>query len=125
MISVDHSSPTHQVQTGILLRELGFPVHRVGYKQICIAVPCYAQDSTQSIIKEIYPYIARICCYSNWCAVEHAIRCAIHDAWRDRDPVIWEKHFPNCKKPPIQQTIHRHIGRVLAIKSPLPFPGGV
>ena len=100
MISVDHSSPTHQVQTGILLRELGFPVHRVGYKQICIAVPCYAQDSTQSIIKEIYPYIARICGYSNWCAVEHAIRCAIHDAWRDRDPVIWEKHFPNCKKPP-------------------------
>lgn len=100
MSPVDCSSPSHRAQAGDLLRELGFAAHRVGYQQLCIAIPCYAQDATQSLVKEIYPCIAKRFGYTNWCAVEHAIRCSIHDAWQARDPAVWAARFPNCRRPP-------------------------
>ena len=97
---IDQSHPVQQAQIGSVLNELGFPPHRVGYKQICIAVPCYAQDFTQSLIKEIYPYIARVLGYTDWRPVEHAIRCSIHDAWNARESSSWDILFPNCKRAP-------------------------
>lgn len=100
IIPIDQFSRAWREQTGSMLHELGFPAHRIGYKQLCIAIPRYAQDSTQSIIKELYPYIAVIFGYTGWCAVEHAMRCAIHDAWFNCDPDIWEEYFPNSRKPP-------------------------
>lgn len=100
IIPIDQPFPTWQIQTGSMLRGLGFSAHRIGYKQLCIAIPYFAQDYTQSLVKKLYPYIARIFGYSDWHAVEHAIRCAVHDAWLNGDPTIWAEYFPNCRKPP-------------------------
>lgn len=83
-----------------LLHTLNVPVHRNGYRHLCIAIPCYAQDNSQWITKELYPYVARHSGSSNAIAVEHAIRTAIFDAWTRRDPEVWKRYFPHCDKAP-------------------------
>ena len=97
---IDHASPALQAQVRNVLLELGFGAHRIGYKQLCVAIPCFAQDSSQSLIKEIYPQIAKTFRCSDWSAVEHAVRCVIHDAWEERDPDVWNDYFPCSQKPP-------------------------
>ncbi len=89
-----------QADTIQMLRELRIGIHRLGYRQLFIAIPCYAMDDMQSLSKELYPYIAEYFGYSDWHPVEHAIRVAIVDAWEHRDPIVWEYYFPGSKKPP-------------------------
>lgn len=86
--------------TILMLHELRIRIHRVGYKQLTIAVPRFALDDTQSLTKELYPYVATYFGYPDWRSVERSIRFAILDAWEHRDPDVWEKYFPNQKKPP-------------------------
>lgn len=86
--------------TGRILRELRFGVHRRGYKQLLLLVPCYALDNEQSMSKELYPYAADYFGYAAWQPVEHAVRVAILDAWEQRDPALWEQYFPGLRKPP-------------------------
>lgn len=86
--------------THIILQELRFGVHRLGYKELLVLIPCYAQDSDQSLTKELYPYTAEYFGYVTWKPVEHAVRVAIRDAWERRKPGVWEKYFPGVKKVP-------------------------
>lgn len=86
--------------TAEMLHELGLSIHRLGYKQLCVAIPCFAINDEQSLTKELYPYIAKQFGYEDWHAVEHAMRFVILSAWENRDPDVWEKYFPNAKKPP-------------------------
>lgn len=86
--------------TAQMLHELQITIRRLGYKQLTIAIPCFALDDRQSLTKELYPYVANYFGYSNWCPVEHAIREIILDAWERRDPEVWEKYFYGMKKPP-------------------------
>ena len=86
--------------TRVILHELGVPVHRNGYRQLGVAIPCFALDDTQSLSKELYPYVAARFGHTDWRCVEHAIRLVILDAWDRRDPEVWEQYFPNCRKPP-------------------------
>lgn len=83
-----------------MLHELNIPIHRLGYKQLHLAIPRYAQDDTQSFTKELYPYVAAHWGHSNWQTVEHTIRMAILYAWEHRDPQVWEQYFPNSTRPP-------------------------
>jgi len=83
-----------------LLYELRLGIHKNGFKQLTIAIPCFYFDTTQSLTKELYPFIADYLGYHNWYPVERSIRFVILDAWEHRDPTIWEKYFPNKKKPP-------------------------
>ena len=76
-------------RTGRMLLELGVGVHRMGYGQLCLAVPRYAEDLTQCLTKDTYPYVARQLGCTDGRAVEHAIRMAILDAWDRRDPAVW------------------------------------
>lgn len=92
--------PALQKQAADMLHELGFPIHRLGYKQLCIAIPRFAMDDTQSLTKDLYPYLATYFAYSDWRAAESAIRDVIVAVWADRDPAVWGKYFPNLKKPP-------------------------
>lgn len=92
-------STANDVMICILL-ELGIPVHRVGYKQLCIAIPAYAEDDAQTLSKELFPYVASQLGYCDWRAVEHSIRDSIVYAWKRRDPAVWAKYFPNCRKAP-------------------------
>ena len=86
--------------TANMLHELQISIRRLGYKQLTIAVPCYALDDRQSLSKELYPYVANYFGYDDWHPVEHTIRVAILDAWERRNPEVWEKYFPGIKKPP-------------------------
>ena len=74
--------------------------HRIGYKQLCAAIPCYARDDTQSLTKELYPSIARRFGYPNCGPVEHAIRLAILDGWERGRREVWEGYFPCALRPP-------------------------
>lgn len=83
-----------------MLHDLHIGIHRLGYKQLTIAIPCYAIDDCQSLTKEVYPYVAQYFGYADWHPIERAIRSAILDAWEDRVPVVWEQYFPGTKKAP-------------------------
>lgn len=83
-----------------MLHHLRISIHRLGYKCLSIAIPCYATDDTQSLSKETYPYVARRLGYMDWRGVERAIRTVILDAWVQRDLGVWEEYFPNQKKVP-------------------------
>lgn len=93
-------APTPQNLTIMMLHELGVPAHRIGYKQLCAAIPCYARDDTQSLTKELYPSIARRFGYPNCGPVEHAIRLAILDGWERGRREVWEGYFPCALRPP-------------------------
>ena len=64
-----------------ILHELRINISRQGYKCLTIAVPCYAIDDTQSLSKELYPYIAKYLGHIDWHTVERATRTAILDTW--------------------------------------------
>lgn len=83
-----------------MLQELGVPVHRVGYKLLCEAIPRYAADDWQAITKELYPSLAKCFGLASGAAAERPIRCAISAAWEIRDPVVWDQYFPRQEKVP-------------------------
>lgn len=89
-----------QAQAAGMLHELGFPSHRLGYKQLCIAIPRFSANDTQCLTKELYPYLAKRYSYPDWRAAESAIRDVIVGVWAERDPAVWDKYFPNLKKAP-------------------------
>lgn len=83
-----------------LLHELEFPVHRLGYSHLIIAITRYAKGDMPSLTKDLYPYVARRLGYHDWHAVERTIRYSIKNAWANGDPQIWSFYFPRCKKAP-------------------------
>lgn len=83
-----------------MLHELGISIHRLGYKYLTVAVPCYSLDDSQSLTKEVYPYVANHFGCTDWHSVERSIRTVILTAWDHRDPEIWNQHFPNQSKAP-------------------------
>lgn len=75
------------------LHLLNVPTHLDGYRQLCLALPMFAQNPQQLLTKELYPAVARLCGCPDGRAVEHSIRKAIHAAWRQKDNAIWRKYF--------------------------------
>lgn len=82
------------------LRELGIPVHRMGYKVLCEAIPRYAVNDRQMLSKELYPALAETFGFTNGCAVERSVRSSIASAWGHRDPAVWDSYFPNSHRAP-------------------------
>ena len=82
------------------LRRLNIPVHLSGYRQLCVAIPKFSQDISQSMCCELYPAVAKELGYMDWRAVEFAIRRTILAAWERRDPDVWEEYFPGAAKAP-------------------------
>lgn len=89
-----------QALVGKQLQELGIPIHRHGYKQLCIAIPYYAEHSTRSITKDLYPYVAEQFGYVDCRAVERSMRYAICSAWKRRAGSDWDCLFPALQKSP-------------------------
>ena len=104
----------------LILLELGIPLHRVGYKQLCIAIPAFAANDTQTLSKELYPLVAAKLGYGDWRAVEHSIRDAIVYAWKRRDPAAWAKYFPSRRKPPSNKLFIATVATHIQQKNPLP-----
>ena len=90
---------TQQEQARNILLELGFPVHRSGYRRLRVAIPCFAQNPEQSLTKELYPRIAKqVGCTTN--DVESSIRRSILCAWEHGNQDAWKEYFPRCRKAP-------------------------
>lgn len=75
------------------LHQLNIPSHLDGYRQLCIALPLFAQNPNQFLTKELYPAVAKHCGCKDSRAVEHSVRKAIHAAWMLRDNALWRKYF--------------------------------
>lgn len=109
---------TQQEQVMQMLHELGFPAHRLGYKQLSVAILRYAIDDTQSLTKDLYPYIANQLHSPDWHAVESSIRNAILTSWKARDPAVWERYFPNLSRVPSNKYFIATLAEYLQYKIP-------
>lgn len=76
------------------LHIMNFPTHRIGYRQLCDAIPLYYQDRDQCLDTVLYAEIARTH-GGNVKSVEKAMREVIKQAWEKHDPIVWGKYFQN------------------------------
>lgn len=72
---------------------LGLRMNLAGYRCLVTAIRLLREDPGQSLTKELYPNVAKICGGTS-SRVERAIRCTIHDAWINRDEKVWMAYFP-------------------------------
>ena len=83
-----------------MLRELGIPVHRKGFRQLVVAIYLFQQDEEQSMTKELYPGVAKIIGGTDWRIVERDTRTAIFYAWENRNEEVWNFYFPGLNRSP-------------------------
>jgi len=96
------NTATTEEKTKQILQELGFPLHKSGYRKLCIGLPLFKEDPEQSLLKELYPRIAKqMLCSAG--AVEASIRRVILLAWETGDRAVWERYFPGLHKAPSNQ----------------------
>lgn len=100
MITAEDKEKARREETIALLHLLGIGIHRLGYQYLRIAAVPFAANDTQSLSKELYPYVAAQTGCADWRSVERAIRAVILDAWEERNEAVWEQYFPNQKKAP-------------------------
>ncbi len=93
------NTPDLHAQAAFLMHTLSIPTHRVGYRQLCCALPLYFQNRDQCLDTVLYEDIATQF-QSSRTAVERAMRAVIQDAWRHRKILVWEKYFPNLTSCP-------------------------
>lgn len=86
--------------TSKMLRELGLPIHRVGFHQLCIGIPQFSTNPTQSLNCDVYLYVADYFGFTDYRNVERSIRDVILAAWTNRDPAVWDAYFPGIDKRP-------------------------
>lgn len=84
--------PDPRVHISNLLLSLGIPAKLNGYGYLREGILLFAADPKQSITKELYPAISRLC-KSEPLHVERSIRSAVHSAWKRRDERIWKLYF--------------------------------
>ena len=89
-----------QFQTLLLLRKLNMHTHLDGYRQLCLAIPMFAENPGTRLSKELYPAIADKMALADPRAVEHSIRKSIADGWLRRDPTVWDRYFSPRSNPP-------------------------
>ena len=91
---------TQEEQVVQMLRELNVPIHRIGYHQLCIAISYFHTDTTKTLSKDVYPYVARQSGNISPLAVEHSIRESIRSAYESCDAEVWGTYFPRLQKNP-------------------------
>lgn len=103
---------TNGERTKQILHELGFPPYKNGYRRLCTALPYFVQDPEQSLMKELYPQLAResLCSVAS---IEASIRRAIQWAWEHGDRAAWENYFPGITKAPTNQVFLATIAEYL------------
>lgn len=81
-------------QTALHLHILNFRTHLDGYHQLRVGIPIFFNNPDICLSKELYPAIAAHFKYPDPRTVEHSIRNAIENAWRNRDTAVWSAYFP-------------------------------
>lgn len=90
-----HLSPK-QEQVAKILLQLQICAGYDGFQQLKTGIPLYASDPGQTLSKELYPEIARLCGYDNGEQVERSIRSAIKTAWKTCNKSLWISLFPSA-----------------------------
>lgn len=109
----EHSDHTKQILIKQILRDLGIPVHRKGYRQLTVAIQLYMQDSNQSLTKEIYPGVSKVTGCADWRLIERDTRCVIQYAWEHGDPDVWRLYFPQSRKSPSNKLFISTLAQLL------------
>lgn len=76
------------------LDALGIRSGRDGYRCMTIVIPVLRSDPTLRLHKEVYPFAVEALGLTDARCVERSIRCAIKDAWMQRDEAVWACYFP-------------------------------
>ena len=111
-------SLTPYEQTIQMLHDLNCPIHRIGYRHLSEAIPYFAQSSSQSLSKEVYPKVAERFGNMDSRAVEHSIRSTILDAWNHRDPIMWRIYFPHAERVPSNKLFISPLAERLRFPAP-------
>lgn len=115
-----NNTTIQQDQLRLMLHKLGFAPHLAGYRILLAAIPLYADGSSQSVTKELYPALAKQFGYIRITGIERAIRYAIAEAWRSGDRAIWQELFPTSKKAPSNMLFLATLTEFPGQKEPLP-----
>ena len=97
----------------LLLMELGFPSHIVGFSFLVDAIGIFEEDFKSVALYGLYPCIAKR--YDEKIDsknIEQTIRDAIKKAWGSGNQVVWCYYFPKGKKPTSEEFIAQ-IARIL------------
>ena len=79
------------------LLALGLRMNLGGFTCLCHAIRLMRENPGQSLTKELYPDVARICGGTSQ-RVERAIRSVIRDAWLHRDDSVWRAYFTSSRQ---------------------------
>ena len=77
-----------------VLLSLGISTKLNGYAYLREAILLMIASPGQSVTKELYPAVGKICDASKT-QVERSIRSAIGKAWENRDEAVWRLYFQN------------------------------
>ena len=82
-----------------LLLSLNISTKHDGFAYLREAILLMAKEPGLSVTKRIYPEVAHLCgCHKE--NVERSIRTALDSAWKKKDPMRWQKFFPNADQRP-------------------------
>lgn len=120
------TGPDPRTHVSNLLITLGFSTKLKGYTYLREAILLMVKNPMQSITKELYPSVARICGISPL-QVERSIRSAISSAWVHRDDSIWMQFFQpaadgSLPRPSNAVFISRLADRLTLDQLQLPLP---
>lgn len=82
-----------------LLLSLSISTKHKGFAYLREAIVLMDKDPGQSITKELYPAVAKICgCQHGH--VERSVRSALDAAWNHRESLSWQQYFPDSHRRP-------------------------
>ena len=112
---IAETKPREETRAAVHLHSLGFRSNLDGYRQLCEAIPIYAQNPGILLSKELYPAVGEIFGLPDSRTVEHSIRKAIADAWSRRDSVLWGKYFPGATEAPTNKAFISKLAEMLQV----------
>lgn len=86
------SRPEPRMEIANILLAMNFSTKLRGYNYLREAIAEYMEHPGQSVTKELYPMVGKLCDASG-CQVERSIRSAIEKAWANRDEHVWRLYF--------------------------------
>ena len=112
---IAETEPREETRVAVHLHALRFRTNLDGYRQLCEAIPIYAQNPGMLMSKELYPAVSRLFSLPDSRTVEHSIRKAIADAWSRREPNLWEKYFPGATEAPTNKAFISKLAEMLQL----------
>lgn len=95
-----------------LLESLSLSSRHDGFDYFLLAIPSYVKNPRQAFTKELYPAVGKPSGHSGN-HVERAMRSCLDAAWERRDPVIWQKYFPDSERRPTPSEFIHQLAKLM------------